>query len=93
MNNRARFVRPMIRPSVFEACCMCGLQCPGKFTGEARDWDWFTGHLDETVHFCPYCRCRFAEVHARLRRISLIRPVPPAHLHQLRDALKDVVVS
>jgi hypothetical protein len=35
-------------------CVVCGKRGPEN-TAEAdrQGWDWFTQHLDETVHFCP----------------------------------------
>jgi hypothetical protein len=35
-------------------CEVCGI--PGgenKLSEDAQAWDWFTGYLDRTVHFCP----------------------------------------
>ena len=34
-------------------CYVCGLCGPDKFSRDAHNWDWFTGYLTETVHFCP----------------------------------------
>jgi len=35
-------------------CIVCGKEGPNKFTKKAaQTWDWFTGYLKETVHFCP----------------------------------------
>jgi hypothetical protein len=38
------------------ACMLCGSPFPGKEARAAREWRWFTGCLDRTVHFCPTCR-------------------------------------
>ncbi|MBK3786989.1 hypothetical protein G3A43_43240 [Paraburkholderia aspalathi] len=88
MNNCARIAPTMAAAPIFAVCCMCGALCPDKFTGDARGWDWFTGYLDETVHFCPHCRSIHAGVYAHLRRLSLAQPVSPAYRHRLRDVLK-----
>jgi hypothetical protein len=34
-------------------CVVCGNEGPDKISLGAQDWDWFTGYLPETVHFCP----------------------------------------
>jgi len=34
-------------------CEVCQINGPDKMSFEARLWDWFTGYLPYTVHFCP----------------------------------------
>lgn len=34
-------------------CHICSRRLSSKFVKDAQDWDWFTGYLPETVHFCP----------------------------------------
>lgn len=35
-------------------CYVCGIEGPDKNTWEAaNNWNWFSGYLKETVHFCP----------------------------------------
>jgi hypothetical protein len=35
-------------------CAACGKLGPAdKCSPEAQSWDWFTGYLANTVHFCP----------------------------------------
>jgi hypothetical protein len=36
-------------------CVVCGAHSPEPFgtLPLAHGWDWFTGYLDETAHFCP----------------------------------------
>jgi hypothetical protein len=34
-------------------CLVCGLQCPEKTSPASKGWDWFTGYLPRTAHFCP----------------------------------------
>lgn len=36
------------------SCIVCGLAAPDDIKArEKQGWDWFTGYLDRTVHFCP----------------------------------------
>jgi hypothetical protein len=37
-------------------CEFCGEPFPGWQSRNAREWSWFTGRLDRTVHFCPSCK-------------------------------------
>lgn len=34
-------------------CEMCERQLPKKTGPDSVNWDWFTGWLSRTVHFCP----------------------------------------
>ncbi len=53
-------------------CRVCGIQGPDKFSKAASEWDWFTGYLSDTVHFCPLHR-RSSE-YEELLRLSKVRP-------------------
>jgi len=51
-----KFLGMSITPSQPEPemrCIVCGMPGPPKTSKEADAWDWFTGTLKETVHFCP----------------------------------------
>lgn len=43
----------MTSSAVAGHCEICGEMGPSKQTREAETWDWFTGWLPATVHFCP----------------------------------------
>lgn len=36
-----------------DKCEVCDAVLSTKTSREAMTWDWFTGRLDRTVHFCP----------------------------------------
>ncbi|SAL83526.1 hypothetical protein AWB67_06431 [Caballeronia terrestris] len=58
-----------------------------QFSKDALGWDWFTGFLDETAHFCPDCRVRHWSFITTLRGLASSHPIlRPAHsLMQARD--------
>jgi hypothetical protein len=74
-------------------CTICGKQGPeNKFSQEAFQlWDWFTGYLKETVHFCPLHKDS-PERHALFAR-SQQRPAPAASKPAQRAERKEPSVS
>lgn len=58
----------MTRNSRFGRCLVCRIECPEKTSRDATGWDWFTGYLPRTAHFCPKhakneLRTRLFEIH------------------------------
>lgn len=69
-------------------CVVCGALGPHKFSRQASNWDWFSGYLPETVHFCPEHKGN--DECERLRALSL-RPKPkPTHALATQDARTEV---
>jgi hypothetical protein len=53
-------------------CLVCGKVCPEKTRPESQGWDWFTGYLPKTVHFCPQHKTN--ELRDRLLKIGEHKP-------------------
>jgi hypothetical protein len=67
-------------------CTVCGIEGPSKYSHlGAQQWDWFTGYLQETVHFCP--QHKGSAEYERLRIESLHEPatseITCCHLHRI----------
>jgi hypothetical protein len=61
-------------------CEICGKVLDNKFCREALDWDWFTGYLPRTVHFCPEHKA--SSVAKELFNKSQVKPIGvPKELH------------
>lgn len=73
------------RPQNPMVCTLCGASA-NKFSRDALGWDWFTGYMDETVHFCPACRRVNTAFVSALHMRAVIAPAPPLRRHA-RDAL------
>ena len=61
-----------------DKCELCERVLPDKLSSEARGWDWFTGYLTETVHFCP--DHANSPKHDALLRESRIKPEVPSEI-------------
>ena len=53
-------------------CLICGTILPGTNKRESLQWDWFTGYLRVTVHFCPAHKTN--ELQGRLLKVSRRKP-------------------
>lgn len=71
-------------------CEACGRLGPDKLSREAQGWDWFTGFLLRTVHFCP--EHTDSDLRKELWKISQDRPV--AHQKATEsDHLRDITYT
>jgi hypothetical protein len=70
----------------------CGRRLQNKFDlKEAKDWDWFTGYADRTVHVCSACQTTHKEDIAALRELVGRQPEDyprnKVHVPPLRDTV------
>jgi hypothetical protein len=55
-----------------DKCEMCDAILKSKFVPESKAWDWFTGYLDQTLHFCPVHRR--SKEHDEWLELSKVKP-------------------
>ena len=59
-------------------CELCDAILYSKYSDQAQGWDWFTGYLDRTMHYCP-THSRSSErndMFERSQQGKLAHPVP-----------------
>lgn len=51
--------------------------------GEPMHWDWFTGWLDRTYHYCP--KHKRTREHDEMLKLSRIKPDAPLQEQGIKD--------